>query len=192
MEFNYFGNAASFNSSSTYSPYYVDPSKPADATGNGSGENYFKDYYAYAKSKVVAGTDPNALTNFSAKVFCAEVSQFPVGGCIVYRKSFFRIANNGATGNGGNLRLMTLGDDTEEEYPSLDVYPNPTKGELIIPVTEDDRHISVSILDNLGKEVYTTSDLKSGRINIEKLTAGIYFYTIQKNGAVYRGKVVKE
>lgn len=194
LEFNYFGNAASFSSSPLYAPYYVDATKPAKANGSGSGKDYFKDYYDHAKNLVINTTDPNALTNFSAKIFCVEVSQYPEGGCVVSSKSYFRIANNGPTGNGGNLRMISSDDDDEkaEDYTTLDIYPNPTKGELIIPVTEDDGQVSIRIMDNLGKEVYTTSDVGNGRITIEKLTAGIYFYTIRKNGEIYRGKVVKE
>ncbi len=188
FSFNDAGFGAGFNSGD---PHFVDLSAPADPNGSTGGGDYFKQYYAYAKSKL--GTDPNALIDFSAKVFCAEVSQFPEGGCIVNKKNFFRIAH-ASFSNAGSARLASSDEGTEEseEYLSLDIYPNPTRGELIIPVTEDDTNVSIRIMDNLGKEIYTSSDIRSGRINIEKLTAGIYFYTIQKNGNVYRGKVVKE
>lgn len=182
--FNDPANGAEFDENA---PYYVSTTVPADITGNSSGNgDFFRDYYLWAKAN-------SALATMSDKVFCVEVNQYPAGGCVVSKKSFFKIANNGygGTANGQNAR-MTTPDKETEDYTSLDIYPNPTKGELIIPVTEDDTNVSIRIMDNLGKEVYSTSDLKSGRINIEKLTAGIYFYTIQKNGEVYRGKVVKE
>lgn len=187
ITFGDYGYSAGFDLSGTNSPFFV--SDAADPSGLGSGYNYFRDFYEAARTN--PGTF-GTLTSFSARVFCAEVSQYPEGGCVVSKRSFFRIANNGLA-SGGTARMAThdMGE-TNEDYPSLEVYPNPTKGELIIPVTEDDTNVSVRIIDNLGKEVLSLSDLKDGNISIEKLTAGIYFYTIQKNGEVYRGKVVKE
>jgi len=72
------------------------------------------------------------------------------------------------------------------------VFPNPTTGELMIPIAENDSNVSISIIDNLGKQVLNLNDPKNGKINIEHLANGIYFYTIHKNGDVYRGKVIKE
>lgn len=186
ITFGDYGYSAGFNASSA-GPFFVD--QPADPSGLGSGYNYFRDFYEAARTNSVTVGN---LTAFSARVFCAEVSQYPEGGCVVSRKSFFRIANNGlASGGTARMAAYDMGE-TNEDYPSLEVYPNPTKGEFIIPVTEDDANVSIRIMDNLGKEVLSLSDLKDGNISIEKLTAGIYFYTIQKNGEVYRGKVVKE
>ncbi|HEU4496106.1 MAG TPA: T9SS type A sorting domain-containing protein [Flavobacterium sp.] len=184
LYFRSFGNSASFNSAS---PFFVDPAKPADPTGGGSGEDYFIDYYAYAKS-----LGATALNNFSAKVFCVEVSQYPPGGCVVNMKSYFRIANNGITGNGGNLR--TMNSDEDNEIISLEVYPNPTKGELNIPVNSNDTNVSIAITDALGKQVLSIADIKEkkGIISIEALPAGIYFYTVDKDNSVYRGKIVKQ
>jgi|GEM_PF-5197754 len=183
--FNFFGNSASFNSA--YGPFFVDPAKPADPTGNGIGEDYLVDYYAYAKSMGAA-----ALNNFSAKVFCVEVSQYPSGGCVVNMKSYFRIANNGMTGNGGNLR--TMNSDENNEIISLEVYPNPTKGELNIPLSDNDKNVSITITDALGKQVLSIADVKAkkGTVSIEALPAGIYFYTINKDKTIYRGKIIKQ
>lgn len=74
----------------------------------------------------------------------------------------------------------------------LNVYPNPAKGEFIIPVTGDDVNVSVNLVDNMGKQVLNLNNVKTGKVNIEHLANGIYFYTIYKNGNAYRGKIVKE
>lgn len=186
LTFGEYGYSAGFDISAG-APFYV--GEPANGLGVGSGYNYFNAFYEAARTN--PGVVGN-LTAFSARVFCVDVSQYPEGGCVVSKKSYFRIANNGLM-PGSTARLANSSpEDTEEEYPSLEVYPNPTKGELVIPVTEDDINIHVSIMDNLGKEVYRSNEIRHGNINIENLTAGIYFYTIHKNGQVYRGKVVKE
>jgi hypothetical protein len=187
LSFNDPANAAEFDASA---PYYVSTNFPANAYGLAGGNgNFFRQHYIWSKAN-------SSLATYSAKVFCVEVSQYPVGGCVVNKKSYFKIANNGygATSNGQNARTAIPDEDTEEilEYMPLNVFPNPTKGELIIPISEDDTNVSIRIMDNLGKEVLHLTDIKNGNITIENLTAGIYFYTIQKNGEVYRGKVVKE
>lgn len=185
ITFGDYGYSAGFNASNP--PFYV--GDPANALGAGSGYNYFRDFYEAARTNsVIVGN----LTSFSARVFCVEVSQYPAGGCVVSKKSYFRIANNGLP-SGSTARMATSASgETEEEYPSIEVYPNPTKGLLSIPMTKDDSNVSIHIIDNLGKEVLNLKEVKDGNINIEHLTAGIYFYTIHKNGSVYRGKVIKE
>lgn len=170
--------------------YYVSTTFPADANGQGQGNgSFFRNYYLWAKTN-------SALTAMSAKIFCVEVNQYPAGGCVVSKKSYFRIANNGygTTAGGQNARMLTPEEETEGavEYMSLDVFPNPTTGELNIPMTADDKDVNITIMDNLGKQVLNLNNVQNGKINIEKLTSGIYFYTIQKNGEVYRGKVVKD
>jgi hypothetical protein len=185
--FNDPANGAEFDASA---PFYVSTNFPANAFGLAGGNgSFFRQHYIWSKAN-------SSLASYSAKVFCVEVSQYPAGGCVVNKKSYFKIANNGygATANGQNARTAIPDEETDEilEYLPLNVFPNPTKGELIIPVTEDDANVSIRIIDNLGKEVLNLTDVKNGNITIEKLTAGIYFYTIHKNGNVYRGKVVKE
>lgn len=189
VEFREFGYSAGFDASNP--PYYVDATVPADPLGAGAGYGYFIDFYSAARTS--SATVGN-LTSFSARVFCAEVSQQYTGGCVVSKKSYFRIANNGLASGGVARMATTVSGEVEEEYVSLDVYPNPTKGELTIPVSEDDTNVSMIIMDNLGKQVMTFEDVKAkgGIVNIEHLSPGIYFYTINKDHSVYRGKIIKQ
>jgi len=185
LSFNEAGYCAQFNASY---PYSIDPAIPADGTGGGgSYSGYFSDYYAAAK---LAGT----LPAFSAKVFCADVSQV-VGTCTVSKKSYFRIANAPLLPQGGLARMNNSGDPSEEEalYTTLAVFPNPTTDIITIPVTDEDIHVSAVLIDNLGKEVLSATDLKAseGVLHLEKLPAGIYFYTINKDGTKYNGKIIK-
>jgi hypothetical protein len=190
VPFSTSGHSAGFDPA--YPPYYVDPAFPADATGATGGYNYFGAFYNEARTNSVTVGN---LTAFSARVFCVEVSQYPDGGCVVSKKSYFRIANNGVA-SGGNLRTGVGSDEeTEEapEYMSLDVFPNPTTGIINIPVSADDKNVQVTITDNLGKQVMKTDNLESnhGELNMETLPAGIYFYNVIKNNTSYKGKIVK-
>lgn len=189
VTFNDYGSSAGFDPLN--GPYYVDAAAPANATGTGDGYNYFTQFYEAARTTpLVVGT----LTQFSARVFCVDVSQYPAGGCVVSKKSYFRIANNGAF-SGSTFRTATDGEETEEvpEYMSLEVYPNPTTGIINIPVGADDKNVQVTITDNLGKQVMKTDNLESnhGELNMETLPAGIYFYNVIKNNTSYKGKIVK-
>jgi hypothetical protein len=190
VTFNDYGSSVGFDPLN--GPYYVDAAAPANATGTGDGYNYFTQFYEAARlTPLVVGT----LTQFSARVFCVDVSQYPAGGCVVSKKSYFRIANNGVF-SGSTFRTATDGEETEEapEYMSLDVYPNPTTGIINIPVSADDKNVQVTITDNLGKQVMKTDNLESnhGELNIETLPAGIYFYNVIKNNTSYKGKIVKQ
>lgn len=114
-----------------------------------------------------------------------------------YSSNFYAFIDNicGTYDQYNSARLNQLAEaitnQTSEEEKSV-VYPNPTTGELIIPVHENDINVSISIIDNLGKQVMSLNNPKNDKVNIEYLTNGIYFYTIQKNGKVYRGKIIKE
>ena len=189
VEFKESGHSAGFDPA--YPPYFVDPAIPANATGAGDGYNYFASFYNAARTNSVTVGN---LTAFSARVFCVEVSQYPAGGCVVSKKSYFRIANNGVA-SGGNLRQVAGDEETEEapEYMSLDVFPNPTTGIINIPVSADDKNVQVTVTDNLGKQVVKTDNLEAshGELNMEALPAGIYFYHVIKNNTSYKGKIVK-
>lgn len=181
------GHSAGFDPS--YPPYFVDPAAPANATGAGDGYNYFASFYNAARTNSVTVGN---LTSFSARVFCVEVSQYPDGGCVVSKKSYFRIANNGVA-SGGNLRQVAGEEEEAPEYMSLDVFPNPTTGIINIPVSADDKNVQVTVTDNLGKQVIKTDNLEAnhGELNMEALPAGIYFYQVIKNNTSYKGKIVK-
>jgi hypothetical protein len=191
VNFNEYGYGVLFDNSNP--PYYTStvPIEAANPNGTGEGYDYFHTFYEEARTN--SATVGN-LTSLSARVFCSEVSLYLTGGCSESKKNYFRIANNGNV-SGGTVRLATsTPEENEEEYTSLEVYPNPTKGELNIPVNGEDTHVSIVIMDNLGKQVMSIADVKAknGTINIENLTAGIYFYTINKDNSVYRGKIVKQ
>ena len=90
-----------------------------------------------------------------------------------------------------NFRETTL--DIEEINSGVEVYPNPTDGQLIIDngeLTID----NVEIFDLLGKTVFQLSTLNSQlstQIDISHLPTGVYFIQIQtENGMIVR-KVVK-
>lgn len=71
------------------------------------------------------------------------------------------------------------------------VYPNPATNVLNVAVENLDGKASVSVFDIVGNEVMK-SNLVNGKnsLNIENLTAGIYFYTIRKDNSIIETKKI--
>jgi hypothetical protein len=187
--FNASGNGAGFDASNP--PFFVDAAAPADPAGITGTGDYFKLYYyeAYAGGA-------SALAAYSAKIFCVDLQQTTIEGCSVSKKSYFRIANNGKT-TGAGARMGTAGDaeeEGEEDYKSLEIFPNPTNSIAYITLNSNDKNVQITITDNLGKQVMKNNhlELSHGQVNMESLPAGIYFYTILKNNVSYKGKIVKQ
>jgi hypothetical protein len=84
-----------------------------------------------------------------------------------------------------------LGIETIDSY-SVNIYPNPTTGELII--SGELKIEKIDILDITGKIVSShqiTTSLNH-QINISHLSAGIYFVKINTEAGEIVRKVVKE
>ena len=128
--------------------------------------------------------------NSAANIFGYNLQQTDFGSTSLVGAGSIYIAR--ASKLSGCKPAGATGIEESELENALSVYPNPTRGEFIIQVTGDDINVSISMIDNMGKQVLNLNDVKDGKINIEHLANGIYFYTIHKNGNTYRGKIVKE
>lgn len=187
--FNSGGNGAGFDAGA--SPFFTDGT--ADGAGNIGTGDYFKERYVKAYNNTVGNLAGEKLADYSNVIFCVDMTKTSPLGCIASKKSYFKIANNGAS-NGRSARMAVSGEESEFLYPSLEIYPNPTNNTVYIPLNSDDRNVQVILTDNLGKQVMKTDNLESnhGQLNMENLPAGIYFYNIVKNNAIYKGKIVKQ
>jgi hypothetical protein len=74
---------------------------------------------------------------------------------------------------------------------NFSVYPNPASNVLNVTVENLDGKASVSVFDIVGNEV-VKSNLVNGKntLNIENLTAGIYFYSIRKDNSIIETKKI--
>jgi len=74
-----------------------------------------------------------------------------------------------------------LSDNEIETSLEYSVYPNPANSVLNISIFEN--NTSISLFDLVGKTV-TEMELVNGNntLNIENLNAGVYFYSIKRNG----------
>ncbi|MDD4142582.1 MAG: T9SS type A sorting domain-containing protein, partial [Bacteroidales bacterium] len=83
----------------------------------------------------------------------------------------------------------------EEEDNGINIYPNPTDGELTIEISDYRGEVQVSVIDNSGKLCAILSKLltKSERkifLDLESYPAGVYFIVVKKQGTFYTEKVV--
>ena len=89
-----------------------------------------------------------------------------------------------------------LGVSPSMDVTELDVYPNPTSGELFIQIPEVMSDFNVSIHNQLGQNVFnqdvTNNNTQNYFVDITNVENGVYFVTVQNNSAVYQMKVVKK
>lgn len=87
---------------------------------------------------------------------------------------------------------------TQNEISNLSVFPNPTKGQLVIRAAGlTSSHGSYSLLDLNGRilvarEMETVSGTLNERVDISLLASGMYILEVASGEAVSRRKIVKE
>ena len=84
-------------------------------------------------------------------------------------------------------------DDMNDTIPApvitdITVYPNPVNDYINIQLPGNSA-FSVSIFDGIGKLVSTSSNLK--KINVSKLSKGVYYVRIFSEGSYYTKKILK-
>ncbi|PSK91259.1 T9SS type A sorting domain-containing protein [Taibaiella chishuiensis] len=165
-------------------PYYV-------TAGAFSFANYFSKFYeAIQDGDITTMT----LADFSDRVYCADLNVVdPVSGCSVSKKSYFKIANNGANIVGSGARPAPPKD--EQEVPlSVSIYPNPASTTVTITIPSGTVHASVKLVDNTGRMLLEKEYLHAGKhaIDIQQLPTGVYFYSLSVDGKMKHGKLVKQ
>jgi Zn-dependent metalloprotease len=75
----------------------------------------------------------------------------------------------------------------------VSVYPNPTKDILSIVLEENTKNATITLIDNLGRTVYSNSfNSNTNSINLARFAKGIYTLIIRTNDRVISKKIVKE
>lgn len=82
--------------------------------------------------------------------------------------------------------------NSTNELKNLQVYPNPTSGELSIELNNGSEK-KVEVLDLTGRAIYRTKSTDAvTKLNLQSFNNGIYFIRIQSNGITQTFKVVKQ
>jgi len=94
-------------------------------------------------------------------------------------------------------KMVSFWSELTTSYPiqsyelSLDIYPNPTKDQLIIKTDQPD-HLTIEITAINGQLIYQTSmDKTTKQIDFSRFSKGAYLITIRSKEFVRTEKIVK-
>lgn len=73
---------------------------------------------------------------------------------------------------------------------NLNVYPNPTSGNVFIELDESISTADVAIYNALGKSVFSQKNINGKRIEVSNLNRGIYFVNVNSNKLNYINKLL--
>jgi aminopeptidase N len=76
-------------------------------------------------------------------------------------------------------------------YQSLKVFPNPANNELTFLLNQNELLQSIEITNIKGQKTLQIDNPETNKINIRKLSNGVYFIQIRTSKAVYRQQFVK-
>mgnify|MGYP002358932552 FL=1 len=78
-------------------------------------------------------------------------------------------------------------------HNGLNIYPNPSNGNLTIDLTTPLQLGTLKIITPSGQTIFENTNLNESSlsINIQNQPAGIYFIEIHQHEMVYRSKVIK-
>ncbi len=132
-------------------------------------------------SSLINYTEHNLSTNFTKRIIdlSAYASQTV---CI----AFVLTNDNDDSWYIDNVRIGNPKSDVETLFDSenIKLYPNPTQNDVKVDLGNSYKNVtSISIINNLGKEVLSTSTIDQSIVNLstESLPSGIYFVNILKN-----------
>lgn len=150
------------------------------------------------------------LSLFILNQFCSNAQSVPVnpydcGWSYLYDNTGNRVArafincnppnNNSAKKDDSNFEDIPLAESDnnyESSEISLALYPNPTKSDFVVEFNEELADVSITIMDNNGRLIYTIKgDGKSFPLNLTNQTSGTYIVKIKTRKKDYIKSVVK-
>lgn len=166
--------------------------------------------------------DPSTYTNYSAATFGEEINtigsqwktfnmgtfSYDIADDIVFflqndAGDIWKVIPTGFGGSAnGNFiftkeQLAFAGLNSADQEQFVNVYPNPATDKLVVTFDSKSSETSVQIINTFGQVVLTESfassqGLTQKELNINELNSGIYFLTIQQNGATTTKRIVKQ
>jgi len=86
----------------------------------------------------------------------------------------------------------TLSTVNNQTKPLLKLFPNPSADFIQLNTGDTDDVENISIYDLSGKKVLNISNYNNGKIDISKLSQGIYNIQIRSNGSLISKKIIKK
>jgi hypothetical protein len=97
----------------------------------------------------------------------------------------------------GRDSVVNVGIKNVSANNILSVYPNPTQGDVTIDVSGfTGKNVSIKAINTLGQQLYSEQinnlQTTTKRINTEAWAKGIYLISVEVDGKLYVGKMVRE
>jgi len=88
----------------------------------------------------------------------------------------------------------TIGIDEMKNTKMFSVFPNPTDGKISIDFKETSQNCKITILNNLGQEVYNEEEINTSSgiktIDISQFKNGIYLLNVELDSKIHTQKIV--
>ena len=69
-------------------------------------------------------------------------------------------------------------------------FPNPATGYITFDIEDDSQPASVELINMQGEKVISQILTQSRQIEVSQLKSGMYFYRIQQDDKIFKGKVI--
>ena len=102
-------------------------------------------------------------------------SSWDTGGVIIYHYS-----------------AQNINSISEISKNNLTVYPNPFTDFITFKNTDITGKMSLHIYDIQGRKVLSSTVTNNQKVSTEKLSNGIYIYSLEANGEAWKGKLIKQ
>lgn len=157
----------------------------------------------WATSRVFAGgilatadnveTSPFIPSSSEWKSSTINLSQYESLGPILIRFQFRAGGGNNLYIDNINLAADNIGLEENLLKQSISVYPNPSKGDINIEITDFEHEITLSINDLYGKQVLNQK-LEGNQITLGNLnlSSGVYLLNFTSRGATTTEKLIIE
>jgi hypothetical protein len=151
---------------------------------------------------IIIGTEFGVWSTTNGNNWTLEDDGMPIVPCHMLRQQYLPGENKGVIYVGTHGRgifkssntssifdFSDNGDDTPVEL--LSIYPNPAESFVNVELSSDTKEFDISIIDLMGKEVYSSSKTNNSRIDISSLEAGNYVVIVITDGNKQLGKFIK-
>jgi len=85
---------------------------------------------------------------------------------------------------------VTSVSDLNTKYCSI--YPNPVSDMINIDIMNKNNMFRFELYDSQGRKLISKEITNNGQLSLEGLTKGLYLYSVNIDGEIQRGKLIKE
>ncbi len=153
-------------------------------------------------NNIIIGTEFGVWSTTNGSSWTLEDNGLPIVPCHMLRQQYLPGDNKGViyvgTHGRGIFRSSNTSsvfdfseDEGENSIDLLSIYPNPAESYVNVELSSDVQDFDISIIDLMGKEVYSSTKMNTTRIDISSLEVGNYVVIVVADGKKQLGKFIK-